>query len=214
MNVPEISDAPETPPPLSGTVSDKDPLFNDVSDEEYSTPPPESNSDVVIKEWHLHTVALMLRSMSPEALVAKLKHTGEYIGGENMSVRLDAATLDERGRFMTPASGTEPAQELRWSYAAKGRSAFGYSASQPYLEYPPEESRDINGRSLSWAALRCGQVLSVRCWWRHGDELDSERVTQRTTDHDLLMTLGEDQNLRYNAVPDVTVLDTDLKQYY
>ncbi|CAD6931681.1 unnamed protein product [Tilletia caries] len=138
MNVPEISDAPETPPPLSGTVSDKDPLFNDVSDEEYSTPPPESNSDVVIKEWHLHTVALMLRSMSPEALVAKLKHTGEYIGGENMSVRLDAATLDERGRFMTPASGTEPAQELRWSYAAKGRSAFGFVNGKTGNAFPPQ----------------------------------------------------------------------------
>ncbi|CAD6911770.1 unnamed protein product [Tilletia caries] len=213
MNVPEISDAPETPPPLSGTVSDKDPLFNDVSDEEYSTPPPESNSDVVIKEWHLHTVALMLRSMSPEALVAKLKHTGEYIGGENMSVRLDAATLDERGRFMTPASGTEPAQELRWSYAAKGRSAFGFVNGKTGNAFPPQWANNSTCPSTVELIRSNSHNKSATCE-RKGYKGASERVTQRTTDHDLLMTLGEDQNLRYNAVPDVTVLDTDLKQYY
>ncbi|KAE8230110.1 hypothetical protein CF326_g4900 [Tilletia indica] len=47
-----------------------------------------------------------------------------------------------------------------------------------------------------------------------GDELDQGRISEIKDDHDLARTVGDDQGLRYNTVPEVTVLDTRDKDWW
>ncbi|KAE8207530.1 hypothetical protein CF327_g7320 [Tilletia walkeri] len=76
--------------------------------------------------------------MTPEALIRNLDRQGEYIGSTDIKVRLDGATLDDRGRFMRRNEGDGAAEELRWTYATKSRLAFGFVNGRIGNAYPPQ----------------------------------------------------------------------------
>ncbi|KAL9937411.1 hypothetical protein V8E36_003820 [Tilletia maclaganii] len=79
----------------------------------------------------------LLNVLDVETFLQRFKDTNECIGGDNMKERLDSTTLDSRGRFMVTQDDAERV-EPRWSYGAKGRSAFAFNNGKTENSFPAQ----------------------------------------------------------------------------
>ncbi|KAL9939992.1 hypothetical protein V8E36_000697 [Tilletia maclaganii] len=299
---------PGTPCPTSAIAAAAltySPLFLGDDEDEQSKPVP--NIDEVVASHHISAIGEMLVEMDLDTFVERVKRSSEYIGDVAMKDRLDAAKLDERGRFMvTLEDGSK--EELRWCYAGKGRSAFGFINGKTGNTFPPiwasaatRPSTVVIENSTTHEGMRrkrvteddheytCNVFTHAQAWpiWSIGISLPcvspaAERELRSVVEavgnrvksllaseirgpadgkgaahrwvptslggpaifpraeravffragevasmdlllsyhhnphlhHDLLLTLGKDLNLRYNAVPDVTALDVGNQSFY
>ncbi|KAE8243845.1 hypothetical protein A4X13_0g6924 [Tilletia indica] len=295
--------APRTPEQGSPAVSqngddgqwnDEPAFLSEDEPEEYRRKSPTPNVEKLVKAWKVRDLSQWIRAVPPADFVAKLATSEEYINMDSFLERLSAATLDDKGRFMAKDSDGV-LHELRFCYAAKGKSAFGFNNGKTGTAFPMQwaseatrpstvvietcpgntnmrRKRTTEGtreystnvftnaqspkawsmstslppanavaeahlrRALAaagtrikalWASLLAGPdkkwtwaepTLGGSAMWPRveraifvaaGEDMDQGRTSEVTQDHDLARTIGDDQSLRYNTVPEVTVLDTD-----
>ncbi|KAE8237383.1 hypothetical protein A4X03_0g9135 [Tilletia caries] len=73
----------------------------------------------------LSFVLAHLRVLKPSEFHARVAATDDYVGSTTALGRMDQYTVDARGRFVRTDENGE-VEEMRFSYAAKGRSAFAF----------------------------------------------------------------------------------------
>ncbi|KAL9939761.1 hypothetical protein V8E36_001578 [Tilletia maclaganii] len=303
-DIEERSD-PGTPCPTSAIAAAalmSSPLFLGDDEDEQSKPVP--NIDEVVASHHISAIGDMLVEMGLDTFVERVKRSSEYIGDVAMKDRLDAAKLDERGRFMVTLERLEGGAAL--VLRRQGTVAFGFINGKTGNAFPPiwasaatRPSTVVIENSTTHEGMRrkrvteddheytCNVFTNAQAWpiWSIGTSLscvspaaerelrsgveavgnrvksllaselrgpadgkgvahrwvptslggpaifpraeravffragkvasmDPGRMSSRTDDHDLLLSLGKDLNLRYNAVPDVTALDVGKQNFY
>ncbi|KAE8242051.1 hypothetical protein A4X13_0g7143 [Tilletia indica] len=134
------------------------------------------------KAWKVRDLTQWIRAVPPAELVAKLTTSEEYINMDSFLERLSAATLDDKARITAKDRFTNAQSPKAWSM----------STSLPPANALPKHT--------------CVVPLLLPS---AGTRIKQGRTSEITQDHELARTIGDGQSLRYNTVPEVTVLDTD-----
>ncbi|KAE8237413.1 hypothetical protein A4X06_0g9237, partial [Tilletia controversa] len=219
------------------------------------------------KPWKVRNLEDWIRPIAIGTFVATQTTQPDYIQGNKFFDRLNAATLDDNGRFMAPNSDGV-LQELRFSYAAKGKVAYAFNNGKTGTAFPSqwaseatrpssvvietchgnanmrrkrttEGSREytINVKKRSnlapcsvpvqsvprsprssgecYSGTYSGKILMERAIFvTAGEALEHGRPSEMRKDHNLARTIGDEQGVRYNTVPAVTVLDTEDHEFW
>ncbi|KAE8181510.1 hypothetical protein CF328_g8814, partial [Tilletia controversa] len=242
------------------------------------------------KPWKVRNLEDWIRPIAIGTFVATQTTQPDYIQGNKFFDRLNAATLDDNGRFMAPNSDGV-LQELRFSYAAKGKVAYAFNNGKTGTAFPSqwaseatrpssvvietchgnanmrrkrttEGSREytINTNNQSpktwsmstslppansqadtdlrralaaygtriksvprsprssgecYSGTYSGKILMERAIFvTAGEALEHGRPSEMRKDHNLARTIGDEQGVRYNTVPAVTVLDTEDHEFW
>ncbi|KAE8228777.1 hypothetical protein CF326_g6279 [Tilletia indica] len=187
---------------------------------------PEPNHEPVpetlVKEWQMLQLFNYIRVMTLAEFKTRTKGSADYVGHANTGAhgrlrcgRTRAVHEDQ----CWARSGTRPATitieessenpSMRRKKAIEGGREYACNvftnAQQPrtWTIGVCHPAADADGDKTLRAAL---QSASTR--------VKPGRLSDRHDDHDLLRAIGEDPSLKYNTVPDVTVLDTLKTKYY
>ncbi|CAD6982539.1 unnamed protein product, partial [Tilletia controversa] len=202
------------------------------------------------KPWKVRNLEDWIRPIAIGTFVATQTTQPDYIQGNKFFDRLNAATLDDNGRFMAPNSDGV-LQELRFSYAAKGKVAYAFNNGKTGTAFPSQWASEATRpssvvietchgnanmrRKRTTEGSREYTINSPKTWSMstslppansqadtdlrralaaYGTRIKHGRPSEMRKDHNLARTIGDEQGVRYNTVPAVTVLDTEDHEFW